>query len=737
MIRLDYIKNANYISAPESFGDICPVFKGVFWMDKEVTNATLQITSLGFYKAVFNGEILGKFIFAPGWTSYSKRLQYQEYNVTNLIEECNTLDVGVGAGRLIHYPGLTPALICCLHVEYGDGGEQNFYSDGSWKCAKSNIVYSHLYNGETVDFTADTDGEYPVTVRNDIDKNILISQEGEETREMARLSAAELIHTPSGETVIDFGQNLTGYVEWVVPSKKGHTYSLLHAEVLDKNGNFYTENLRGAKCRVDVVSDGKPHTVKPTYTFQGFRYIKLLGFEDSEIDLENFNAVVVFSDMKRTGFFACGNDLIQQLYENIIWGQRGNFLDVPTDCPQRDERLGWTGDAQVFCRTASINYRTDKFFRKWLHDLACDQHQCGAVPHVVPMVCEPMNGWFGEFDENLGGATGWADACVIVPYWLYRTYGDTAVIKEQFDSMKKWILYMESRGSERGLFDLRKQNFGDWLDLNGDGVDASSITDTGLISTAFFAYSNSLFIKMGEVIGEDMSYFKELYNLTVSQYRKHYLNREEFPYNTQTALVLAIYFDLAEDVAALGEKLCRDIEEKGHMTTGFLGTGYLLHVLTKLGRTDLAYKLLFKKDYPSWLYPVTKGATTIWERWNGIMPNGDFNTPGMNSFNHYAYGCVGDWLYSTVAGIDSDFDEPAYKHIIFRPLPSKELGYAKARILTENGEIISSWEYTGKGDECKFSFTVPNGSHATLYLDDEEYEFQSGTYNTVFEYKGF
>ena len=733
---MNTIKDAKFIKEAFEFGTVVPVFRKVIWLDKKINKASLFCSALGYYEAYLNSQRVGKFIFAPGWTTYGKRLQYQEYDVTSMMEECNVLEIAVGNGMRFHgnphesYESITckeTALIAALKIEYEDGTECFVPTDSTWECQKSNILDSHVYNGEIVDFTFNTDETFPVKELDDINKDILIATEGEEVREMARLDALKLITTPKGETVIDFGQNLTGYVEWVVPQRRGAKFTLYHAEILDKDGNFYTTNLRSAKAEILVTSDGNERVYKPHFSFQGFRYIKLEGFNKDEIDLDNFKAVVVFSNMKRTGYFACGNDLIQQLYENIVWGQRGNFLDVPTDCPQRDERLGWTGDAQVFARTASTTYRTLKFFKKWLHDLACDQRENGAVTDVCPDLM--------KWDSH--GSSAWADASVVVPYWVYRTYGDTQVIKDQFDSMKKWILFMEANGSQRGLFDKHPHHFGDWLSLDAGNEATGGLTDKNLIGTAYLAYSNSLFIEMGKVIGEDMSYFEELYDLTVKKYREKYLNTGKTEHETQTANVLALYFNLTDKPEREAEKLVKDIESCGHLKTGFVGTPYLLHTLTKIGRTDLAYKLLFKKDFPSWLFPVTRGATTMWERWDGMKEDGSFATPEMNSFNHYAYGSVGDWLYTTVAGIDSDFNEPAYKHIIFRPLPSKELGYAKARILTENGEVISSWEYTGNGDECKFSFTIPNGSHATLYLDDEEYEFESGTYNTVFEYKGY
>lgn len=730
------IKDASFIRQGADFGDIRPVFKKVIWLDKPVRKATFCCSALGYYEAYLNSTRVGNFIFAPGWTSYGVRIQYQEYNVTELLEEVNTLDIALGNGRRYHgnphehYESITDkedALIAALFIEYEDGTNDFIPTDSSWKCSKSNILYSHVYNGETVDFNANTDEEFPVRVLDDINKNILIPTEGEEVREMARLGVVDIIKTPKGETVLDFGQNLTGYVEWKVPAKKGREFKLYHAEVLDKDGNFYIDNMRGAKVEIKVISDGNERFYKPHFTYQGFRYVKLVGFDEEDVNPDNFSAVVVFSNMKRIGYFACGHDLVQQLYENIVWGQRGNFLDIPTDCNQRDERLGWTGDAQVFARTASTTYRTKKFFKKWMHDVAADQRASGAVSDVVP----ELKGW-----ESCG-SSAWADVAVIVPYWVYRCYGDTEIIRDQFESMKKWILFMEANGTERGLFDNHDHHFGDWLSLDAGNEATGGFTDKNLIGSAYLIYSNRLFIEMGKVIGEDMSYFEELYDLSIKAYRKKYLNTGKKEHETQTANVLAIYFDITDNVEREAEKLVRDIEECGHLKTGFVGTPYLLHTLTKIGRADLAYKLLLKESFPSWLFPVTKGATTMWERWDGMKEDGSFATPEMNSFNHYAYGSVGDWLYTTVAGIDSDFSAPGYKHIVFRPLPCKALGYAKARVLTDNGDILSSWEYTGNGDECKFRFTIPNGSTATLYQDGEVYEFGSGTYESTFDCKGY
>ncbi len=728
---MNSITEAKFIRQKDDFKTVCPVFHKVFRLDKKPEKAFLNVTALGFYEAYINGNRAGKFIFAPGYTSYETRLQYQSYNITSFLEEFNEIDICVGKGRRFHkrkneerdYLAADEiAVIASIDIVYEDGTAETVFTDENWQCLKSNILYSDIYNGETVDFNASTEEKFTVK-EVPVNKNCLIPTEGEETREITRIDKPELIVTPKNELVLDFKQEITGYVEFNVPCEKGKEFVLYHGEFLDKEGNFYNANLRSAKAEIHVISDGNPHTYKPHFSFQGFRFVKLEGFDKETLNTEDFTAVVVFSDMKRTGFFACGDDMVQRLYENIVWGQRGNFLDIPTDCPQRDERMGWTGDAQVFARTASINYDTNKFYTKWLHDLKADQGEDGEVPNVVPA------GWEG------GGSAAWGDAAVIVPYQMYVAYGNTDIIKDQWESMEKWVSYIESQCSEKGLWD-KGGHFGDWLSLDAGFEASGGLTDKNLIATAMLSYITSLMVKMGKVIGKDVKYYEELHGYSVKAYREHFINTGKPGHETQTANILAVYFGITDDINREGNKLIKDIEECGHLKTGFVGTPYLLHTLTQLGRTDLAYKLLLRKAFPSWLYPITKGATTMWERWDALHEDGTFATTDMTSFNHYAYGAVGDWMFAYCAGIRADENEPAYKHIIFEPHPNKELGYAKARILTRYGEVISSWQYTGNGDECTFSFTVPQGAHATLYLDGEEYEWEDGTYTTTFEIKG-
>ncbi|MCL2107521.1 MAG: family 78 glycoside hydrolase catalytic domain, partial [Oscillospiraceae bacterium] len=517
----------------------------------------------------------------------------------------------------------------------------------------------------------------------------------------------QVLVTPEGKTVLDFGQNLTGYVEFRIQGPAGAKGTLRHAEVLDAEGNFYTANLRGAKQQVEFTCDGNEHVFKPKFCFMGFRYIQPENWP-CEIKPEDFTAIVVHSEMKRTGRFECSEPLLNRLFENIVWGQKSNFLDVPTDCPQRDERMGWTGDAQIFCRTASYLFDVERFFTKWLADLASEQLEDGGVPHVIPKAH-----WDGD------SSTGWADAAVICPWQMYLSYGDKEILRRQFDSMKAWVDYMLARAKNGNL--LRGKHFGDWLclDLNP--------TPNKVLRNAYFAYSTEILIKAGEVLGIPMEDYKEQLRLILANFRKTYIREGRMAHNTQTACALALYFGLAEGGARMGvaAQLAKIIRKTGHIKTGFLGTPYLLHALSANGCTALAYDLLLRREYPSWLYPVTQGATTIWERWDGQRPDGSFQDTGMNSFNHYAYGAVGDWLLGVVCGIQTDEKRPGFRHIIFAPQADPRLGWARGEIETRHGLVRAGWRSTDTG--FAYEFTVPEGCTAEIRLDGEVLEIGPGT----------
>ncbi len=602
------------------------------------------------------------------------------------------------------------ALIAALKIEYYDGTEELIITDKYWGVAESKIRYSNIYNGDIYDATYIPGKPVPATeIKHDY--SVLIPQQGEKIAETERLAAKELIITPKGETVIDFGQNITGYAEFKICGKKGDKAVIFHAEVLDKDGNFYNENLRSAREEIRFICDGEPHIYKPVLSFQGFRYIKLENWPD-EVSLSDFTAIVVHSDMKRTGYFECSDKMVNKLFENIVWGQRGNFLDVPTDCPQRDERLGWTGDAQVFVRTASMNYNVERFFTKWLADLAAEQAKDGSVPHVIPDVL------FGH-----GGSAAWSDASTVCPWQIYLTYGNKEILERQFESMKKWISYMR-KNSTKYIWN-KGSHFGDWLCLDKDI--GNEPTEKKLIATAYFAYSTSLLLKAGKVLGKDMSGYESLYNKIKAAFCRHYIKEGKVAENTQTACALTLYFDLYEDKAAIAAQLEGLVKKYGHLTTGFVGTPYLLHALSANGYAESAYDLLLRKEYPSWMYPIGLGATTMWERWNGIWPDGNMGDKGMNSFNHYAYGAVGDWLYGAMAGINTDENAPGFKHIIFKPVLDSRIDFVKASVESRYGEVKAAWRR--ENGKVYYAFTVPKGCTATAFVDGKTTELWDGEHN--------
>jgi alpha-L-rhamnosidase len=523
----------------------------------------------------------------------------------------------------------------------------------------------------------------------------------------------KIFKTPAGEQVIDFGQNLVGWVQMKVSGPAGTKIVLSHAEVLDKEGNFYTTNLREAKAQDIIYLKGEGQEVfEPHFTWHGFRYMKIEGYP-GEIRPENFTAVALYSDMKTTGTFTSSNDLVNQLQHNIQWGQKGNFLDVPTDCPQRDERLGWTGDAQVFSRTAAFNMNVNSFFAKWMKDVEADQVE-GKVPFVVPNV-------LGAGAVN---STGWADVSTIVPWNMYLVYGDKDLLEQQYGSMKAYVESIRKIATD----DLWNKgfHFGDWLfyrpDDDNDG--RAAVTDKYLIAQCFYAHSTQLLINAARVLGrtEDEAFYGLLLNKIKEAFIKEYMTPSgRLVSGTQTAYVLALNFDMLPDELRkqAADRLAENVRSYNvHLTTGFLGTPYLCHVLTRFGYTDLAYQLLLQKTYPSWLYPVTMGATTIWERWDGQKPDSTFQTPDMNSFNHYAYGAIGDWMYRVMAGIDTYEDGVGYKHSRIKPHIGGGFTHAAASLDTYYGKLSSAWKVDG--DQLIMDVEVPPNTTSTVFIPASE-----------------
>jgi alpha-L-rhamnosidase len=720
-----------------------PLLRHSFSADSGIVAARVYATSLGLYELRLNGQRVGDAVLTPGWTSYDHRLQYQTYDVTDLVHEGdNALGAILGDGWYRGYMGFTGernmygdrlALLLQLHLTYADGRGEIIGSDGQWRATRGPIQMSDIYNGEIYDArqeklgwdTAGYDDNDWCGVRQlDHTKEIVVAQDGPFIRRHEELRPARIFHSPKGETILDFGQNMVGWIQLRVRGPVGTTITLRHAEVLDQQGNLYTENLRRADQTTRYTLKGltdADEVFEPHFTFQGFQYVAVEGFP-GEPTLDNFTGVVIHSDTPSTGTFECSNPLINQLQHNIVWGQKGNFVDVPTDCPQRDERLGWTGDTQVFIRTACFNMNVPTFFTKWLRDLSADQRN-GSVPHVVPDLIAKTG--LGELGDEAGsGAAAWGDAAVICPWTIYLCYGDTRLLAEQYESMTAWVNYIHSRTD--GDYIWRKDfQFGDWLDYRGqDDRLPTPVTNYELIGTAFFAYSADLLAKAARVLGKtaEAERYDDLANKVKAAFNDEFVTPAgRVGPNTQTAYLLALHFDLLpEAMRPLAvERLVAEIEqEQYHLTTGFVGTPYLCHVLSRYGHTDVAYKLLNQEDYPSWLYPVKQGATTIWERWDGIKPDGSFQDAGMNSFNHYAYGAIGEWLYRVVAGIELDPAQPGYKHIILRPQPGGGLTQAAGRLKTLYGELVSQWAI--EDDTFEWTVVVPPNTTATVHLPPEK-----------------
>ena len=731
---MDHILNAKWICYPKNVGAAVCEFKKTVKIEKKVVRATLQASAQGVYVAYVNGKRVGNDILTPGWTDFRFRVQYQTYDITDMLTENTVFTAELAQGWRMHktkgwferpMKGTNTAFIASVYIEYEDGTEDIIYTDNSWTTCLSATRYSDIYNGETYDADFNDDDYLParvvtcafsteaeeIKVQKGIEypTDILCKHEGEFVREKERFAPLSVFTTPNGETVIDFGQNLSGYVEFSIKGDKGHKASIRYFEELDKDGNVYVENLRAAKTTVTYYCDGERRTFKPKFTFFGYRYIHLINWPE-EVKAENFVSIAIYSDMKRTGYFECSDKDVNRLFENVVWGQRSNFVDVPTDCPQRDERLGWSGDAQVFARTASLIYDTERFFRKWLHDLSLGQSNDGGVPHVIP---NP------DWIDN--GAMGWADVAVICPWQVYQAYGNSWVLAEQFSSMRKWVDYMRNH-SKGGLW-LGGGHFADWLNLDGD-----TPTSKPYLQNAYFIYSTSLLIKTGKLLGLDMTEYEQCLKETQKAFRETFMKDGKITENTQTACAEALYFGFLseEEAASVSKQLNELVEECGHLKTGFLGTPYLLHALSDNGYTKTAYDLLLRHEFPGWLYSVDNGATTIWEHWDSRNPDGTMWSAEMNSFNHYAYGSVAEWLIEKAAGITHDEEHPGFSHVIFKPVTDSRLDFVKASVDTRNGKVASEWKK--EADGYKYTFTVPAGVTATVILDGKSTEIGEGTH---------
>ncbi len=708
------------------------VLRKEFDLAAPVRSARAYVTCLGLYEMELNGRRVGDQVFTPGWTAYDTRLQYQTYDITgDLKTGKNVVGVTLGDGWYrgnLAFDGQRntygdkAALLMQIQITYTDGRAAVVTSDGTWKSSTGPILASDIYNGETYDARLEMPGWssagfadqswHPVRVVEN-PRLALIAPEGPPVRKIEEVKPVKILRTPAGDTVVDMGQNMVGWIRLNVKGPAGTEVTLRHAEVLDRAGNFYTENLRSARqTDTYILRGGDAEVFEPHFTFHGFRYVAVDGFP-GELTLENLTGVVIHSDIRPTGRFESSNALLNQLQHNIVWGQKGNFLDVPTDCPQRDERLGWTGDAQAFARTASFNFDVAGFYTKWLKDLAADQKASGAVPHVIPNVLDRKS------PNESAGSAGWADAAVVVPWTVYLVYGDTRVLERQYPSMKAWVDFMARRAGTKLIWDT-DFTFGDWLAFATTRSDyPGATTDKDLVCQAYFAHSTDLLQRTAAVLGksDDAARYADL----LARIKKVFLDEFVTPNgrlasNTQTAYALALGFDILPEQlrASAARRLAENVRSFGHLTTGFLGTPLLCQVLADYGYWDEAFLLLNRKEYPSWLYPITQGATTIWERWDGQKPDGTFQDKGMNSFNHYAYGAIGEWLYKAVAGIEIDPQQPGYRHVLIQPHPGGGLEHAMAAIDTVYGPALSDWKIAN--GHFTLAVEVPPNSKATVLL---------------------
>ncbi|MBO6168975.1 MAG: family 78 glycoside hydrolase catalytic domain [Bacteroidales bacterium] len=713
---------ASWIGTDTGDKTVCPTpvyFRRTLRPSASVKRAVAYVTSHGIYEFKLNGAKVGDDYLTPGWTAYNKTLQYQAYDVTSSLRKgVNEIGVlvspgwygsGMGWGApkdRLRY-GSDIALLFQLEIEYTSGKKELIVSGPDWEMSRKGPVSdATMYDGETIDYTADYAWERAEVLPGGPAR--LVSSVAEPVRVREVLEPVKSFVTPKGEKVLDFGQNLVGWEKLRIKGRRGQVIKVSHAEVLDKEGNFYTKNMRAAKVQSTFVLSGGEDVFEPCHTFYGFRYIRVEGIE-GELDPSCFSAVVADSGFETVGSFECSNPVINQLQSNIFWGFRGNFVDIPTDCPQRDERLGWTGDAEFFFRTATFNGKVDNFFRKWLKSLSDEQNARGGIPAVIPDIF---------FGGNVDFACGWADCATIIPWQHYMAYGDLKVLRDQYPSMKAWVDF-QLGACDKYLLNTLKQPFGDWLfwSQDNDRSGKSAVTSKALCAQCFMAGSIDIVAKSAELLGlaEDAAFYKG----ELAKVKKAYMDEYVTPNglissDTQTAYVLALYFDMLPEALRqqAADRLAANVESYGnHITTGFLGTPHICEVLSEYGYTDVAYKLLLQESCPSWIYPIRRGATTIWERWDSIKPDGSI-VGGMNSFNHYSYGSIGDWLYRYAVGIRET--QAGFKTFVVDPHPGGGFKYMEASTRTPYGKIRVRWE--ADGDVIRsIEVSIPAGTTAEVH----------------------
>jgi alpha-L-rhamnosidase len=704
-------------------------YRRKFDVAKEVRSARIYSTALGSYQLFLNGQRVNDDVLAPGWTDYRKRLVYQVYDVTSRLRQgANALGAILGGGwyadglgwlQIRYNFGPPPIrLLVQLDIEYTDGSHDQIVSDESWKVALSPIVNSDIYNGENYDARLEQtgwdqpnfpDARWERVAIAPAPEIPLMAQNFQPIRVTQTLKPKTVTNPTPGAYVFDLGQNMVGWARLHVSGRRGTKIRLRFGEVVMPNGELYTENLRTAEATDTYILSGKGSEVfEPHFTFHGFRYVEVTGYPGKPSDAA-VDGVVFHTDAPFTIQFQTANNIVNQLWNNILWGQRGNFLSVPTDCPQRDERLGWMGDAEVFWRTASFNADLAAFSHKFTTDIRDAQGANGAFADVSPRV--------GPTGES---AAGWGDGGVIIPWSAYLQFRDATLIDENWSAMEKWMDHIAGANPNFLWLKERGNDYGDWLAIG-------SKTPKDLIATAFWAYDASLMMHMAQVLNQpgDVEKYGQLFEKIRAAFNQEYVKPDgTVGSGSQTSDVLALHMNLLPEVLrpVVAQKLVDDINAHyGHLTTGFLGTPYLMIELSNSGHSDVAYGLLLNKTYPSWGYMIEHGATTMWERWNGDQMMGD---PSMNSFNHYAYGAVAEWLYRYAAGIDEDTDDPGFHRIILHPQFDSSLGELKATFDSPYGPITSGWK--SEGNTVSWNVAIPANTQALLY-------FPPDTTSTVLE----
>lgn len=707
-----------------------PYMRKSIAVKSNVRRAVVYATALGLFKLSVNGEAVGH-LFAPGWTDYDKRVQVHAYDITDKLKKGeNAFGVILGDGWYAgtvgflgrHIYGERPFFLMQASIEYEDGCRELVVSDGSWRAAEGPIRYSDLIKGETYDAHLELTGwDYPgyddsgwesPDVRSGYN-GLLVAAMEPPIRITETVKPVDVRKTEAGTYIFDMGQNMVGWTEVTVKGEPGTQISLSHAEMLNPDGTLYVDNLREAVQQDHYVLKGAgEERYEPHFTFHGFRYVELIGYP-GEPKLTTIAGKVIQSDTPVTGSLETSDPMVNRLYANITWGQRGNFLSVPTDCPQRDERLGWTGDAQIFARTASYNMDVSRFFTKYMWDIIDCQQPSGAFTDVAPDA-----GWIRHkmWNTNLNwfapDNAGWGDAGVIIPWTQYLMYGDKRILETHYDAMVRWVEYLKHHSE--GLIRPDYANYGDWLSIGAD-------TPSEVLATAYFAYSAKVLAQISGAIGKtaDMNRYAALFDEIAGAFRSEFVGSDgRIHGDTQTVYVLALQFGLLTDELkkAAIRRLTGNIRERGdRLSTGFLGVGYLLPALSDSGELEAAYTLLTQEAFPSWMYSIKHGATTIWERWDGWTEEKGFQTPSMNSFNHYSLGSVGEWMFRYMAGIEADPTDPGFRHAIIRPRPGGRLKWVKAGYESLYGTISVEWKLEDD-NRLELEVELPANASATVYV---------------------